>query len=96
MARTEGDLLLGSPFAQYERVEVTFPSSANTDVVVKHSLQPTSPEDIEYTVLKLDRAGRVYNDQSATRKSWKQGYIYLRCDVASVKATVLLTAPRTV
>lgn len=96
MAVQDGDLLLGSPFARYERVTVTFPTTPNTDVVVRHSLQPSSPDAVEYAVLQKDRAGDVYNDQSATRKEWKQGYIYLRCSVASVKATILLTAPRTV
>jgi hypothetical protein len=91
-----GDLLLGSPYAQYQRVEVTFPSTPDTDIVIKHTLQASNPEDLEYTIAKQDRAGFVYNDQGATRKDWKPGFLYLRCSVASLKATILLTVPRTV
>jgi hypothetical protein len=95
MPRENGELITGSPYAQYERVEVTFPSTANIDTVVRHSLLPQSPTDVEYHIVGKDRAGEVYHDYSATRKPWSQGYIVLRSSVASMKATLLLTVPRT-
>lgn len=88
------DLYAGSPFGQYERVEVTFPSTANLDTVIKHGLQTVAPDSVEYLVLKSDRAGSVYHDQSATRKAWGSTFIVLRSSVASQKVTLLLTVPR--
>lgn len=90
------NLVLGSPFARYQRVVVTFPSTPDTDVVVPHSLNLNDPESVEYIVLKASKAGVVYNDQSATRKAWQQGYVVLRSNVASLVATILLTVPRNV
>lgn len=93
---TKGEqLLTGSPFAQYQRVTVTFPSVADTDLIIRHKLTLVNPENVEYTILKQDRAGSVYNDPSATRRVWESGFITLRCSVASLKATILLTVPRT-
>lgn len=90
-----GDLLYaGSPYAQYQRVDITFPSTANQDTVVRHSLRPTSPDDVEYHVVSQDRAGSVYNDHASTRKVWGDGFIIVRSSVASLKATLLLTVPR--
>lgn len=95
LQRPDGILLTGSPWAQYERVVVTFPATPDTDVVVPYArLHPSNPEDVEYYVTKQDRAGFVYNDQSATRKAWQQGYVVLRSSVASLKATLLLSLPR--
>jgi hypothetical protein len=88
-------LLTGSPFSQYQVVEVTFPTSVGQDVTIRHSLSTVDPDDIRYTILRQDRAASVYNDQSSTRKPWTNGYIHLRASVASLKATILLTVLRT-
>lgn len=91
---TADQLLQGSPYAQYERVEVTFPSTANADAVIRHHLNVVNPEGVDYQILRADRAGEVYHDQSASRKAWGAGFIVLRASVASLKATLLLTVPR--
>lgn len=95
MAFDNLDLLKGSPFSQYQRVTVTFPSTPNTDLVVNHKLSNVAnPESIEYHPTKLSAAGIVYNDQSASRKPWTTSYIVLRSNVASLQATLVLAAPR--
>lgn len=92
--RPDGELLNGSPFGQYQYVDVVFSSTPNADTVVRHSLDVVSPENINYIPVKLNAAGVVYNDQSATRKLWGQGFIVLRASVASLKAKLLLTVER--
>ena len=88
------ELLLGSEDAQYCRVDVTFPSTPDTDFVVTHTLRVVDPESVEYRVLRSDRAVLIYDNQSATRKTWGKGFIVLRADVASAKVRLLLTVPR--
>lgn len=95
LQRPDGILITGSPWAQYERVTVTFPATPNTDLVIRyHQLTPIDPTVVEYYTLKKSAAGNIYNDYSASRKPWKPGFIILRSDVASLQATLLLTAPR--
>lgn len=81
---------LKQPFAQWEVVDVTFPSAANTDLLVAHSLQPPSPEHVYYWPIRNAQAARVYHDVSGSRKPWQASYIWLRSDVASAKMTLLL------
>jgi hypothetical protein len=72
--------LSGVPFSAYQYVDVTF-GTAGVDTLVTHSLPVSDPEDVRYEVIKADRACRVYDDQSATRRAWGNGYLLLRCDV---------------
>lgn len=88
------DLLKGSPWAQYQRVDVTFPSTPNTDLFINHKLKVANPDTIEYYPTRLSAAGIVYNDQSATRIVWTQNYIVLRSNVASLQVRLVLVAPR--
>lgn len=78
------------PYAQWEKVDVTFPAGANTDVEVPHSLLPPTPEHVNYVVIRADRAVRVYHNTAFNRKPWQSSYILLRADVASAKATLFL------
>jgi hypothetical protein len=78
------------PNSQWEEVEVVFPSSANTDLYIRHNLQPPSPESINYFPLRKSAAGDVYHDTSVTRKAWQKGYIVLRCTAANVKMRLFL------
>lgn len=94
MALTDNQILQGAAFGQYQRTNVTFPLSANVDLVIPHSLSVVNPESVEYIVLRRDRDGNIYNDQSVTRKAWGSGFIVLRSSVASLKASLLLTVPR--
>lgn len=80
-----------SPIAKFEYVTVTFNSSANADTDIAHSLDPKDPESVHYQVVKIDRAARIYNDTSATRKAWQTNVIYLRSDTGSAVATLLLS-----
>jgi phage FluMu protein gp41 len=70
---TTTDLYSGSPFGQYQRVEVTFPSTANLDTVdAALAERRSTPNTVEYQVLKSERS-RVeclLTTQSATRKAW--------------------------
>lgn len=91
----DNQLLRGSPFASYQRLTVTFGATPGLDTVVRHSLKTADPESVEYIIVGLDRAGSVYHDQTATRKPWGADFLVLRASVASLKAELLLTVPRT-
>lgn len=91
LTRLETELAKLAPFAKYEYVNVTFSATANGDTEVTHTLAPRDPEAVDYHVMRIDRAGRVYHDESATRRAWQTNYIVLRCDSTSAVATVLLT-----
>ena len=88
------DPLVIVPVRDYRYVEVTF-TSANTDQDVVHTLTPVNPENINYLVVRKDRACDIYHDQSGTRRVWGTNYIVLKSSVASATVTLLLTIPRT-
>lgn len=82
-----------SPYASYQELEVTF-GSADTDMDIRHSLKTDRPDNIDYQVLRADRATSIYHDQSATRKVWGDGYIILRSSAANAVVRLLLTVRR--
>lgn len=79
------------PFSQWQIVEVTFPSTPNTDVLVTHNMSPDNPEDIGYLVLRCSApVYSISHDMSGTRRPWVNGLIALRSSVPSTQATILL------
>jgi len=82
-----------SPYRQFEYVEVTFPSTAHQDLVVSHTLTPTTPDHIVYRVERSNLPVRVYHDETPDRKSWGRGFIVLRADQANVKVRLLVAVP---
>lgn len=90
-----------TPLATYEYVDVTFNSVADNDTIIVHGLNPEDPEDVDYEVVRWSfssapaAAPVAYADSSASRKPWNQGYIVLRCNVASANATIRLSVRRT-
>lgn len=88
------EILATTPFASFEYVDVVF-GTANADRDIRTRLTPANPENIDYRVVKADRATTIYNDQSGTRHAWKRGYIVLRSSTASAVVTLLLTTRRT-
>ncbi len=84
-----------TPASHFEYVTVTF-TSANTDQDIKVTLMPGDPENIEYLVVRKDRACDIYHDQSGTRRAWVAGRITLKSTIASAKVRLLLFIPRTV
>jgi hypothetical protein len=78
------------PYGAFEYVDVTF-GTANTDQIVEHTLETVYPEDVNYELVKADRATAIYNDQSASRRPWGRGYIILRSSVANAQVRLLLT-----
>ena len=86
----EKNLVRYAPYAQWERVDVTF-GAANTDYDIPHTLKIADPEDEDYSVLRADRATSIFHDQSATRSPWQLGYVLLRSSAASAVVTLLLT-----
>ena len=89
------DFLHSSPYVEYQYVDVTFPSGANTNYDIPHALSPPTPEDIDFVVVKKDRACDIYYDATGTRRAWGDTYIVLRSSVASAVVTLLLTVRRT-
>ena len=81
------------PFSQWQEVDVTFPSTANTDLVVEHHLTPAEPNGIHYIPIRKDRAADIYHDVSVARKQWQPSYIVLRSTVASARVRLLLYVP---
>ena len=90
----QGELEQSSPYVAYQYLTVTFPSSANSDYPIAHSLTPLNVEEVDYEVVRKDRACDVYHDQSGTRTVWGEGYIILRCTVASATVDVRLSIRR--
>lgn len=82
-----------TPFIKFEYVDVTF-GSANVDKDIRTSISVASPDDIDYQLVKSDRATILYNDQSSTRKVWQDRYVILRSSVANANCRILLTAKR--
>ena len=82
-----------SAYIKFEYVDVTF-GSANVDKDIRTSISVASPDDIDYQLVKSDRATILYNDQSSTRKVWQDGYVILRSSVANANCRILLTAKR--
>jgi len=95
--KVENQLEKRTPLASFEYVDVTFNANANSDTVITHTLEPDNPEDIDYEVVRWNFSSApatvpvVYRDSSATRKTWNEGYIVLRCNVASASATLRLS-----
>ena len=79
-----------TPFVAFEYVDVTF-GSANTDYDIRTVLRPVNPEEVEYMVVRADRATSIYHDQTGTRRAWGTGYLVLRSSVASAVVRLLLT-----
>jgi hypothetical protein len=75
---------------QVQYLTITFPATANLDQIVVHKLTPPTAEGVYYEVVRADRACRVYDDQSATRRPWAMTYLILRCDTASAAVTLRL------
>ena len=86
----EKNLVRYAPYAQWERVDVTF-GAANKDYDIPHTLKVADPEDVDYSVLRADRATSIFHDQSATRTPWQPKYILLRSSAASAVVTLLLS-----
>lgn len=83
--------LAAVPFSRYQYVDVTFGSTANLDTVITHDLLPDNPEGVNYEVVRADRACRIYNDESPTRRPWARGYVVLRSDTADATVRLRLT-----
>jgi hypothetical protein len=79
-----------SPFARYERVDVTFSLGANVDHAVMYRMHVRDPEAVDYLIIGKDRACDVYHDTSISRRAWQQGTLYLRSSVADAVVTLLL------
>lgn len=82
-----------TPFTDFEYVQVTF-LGANTDQDVPHKLNAPTPEDVDYQVVRKDRACDIYNDTTGTRRAWGNGYITIRSTVSGAVVTLLLTVRR--
>jgi hypothetical protein len=90
-----GHLEQVSPITAFQILTVTFPSTPNLDHPIAHTLTPTNPELVDYEIIRKDRAGDVYHDQSGTRQAWGSGYVILRCNVASAVMDIRLSLRRT-
>lgn len=88
----------GVPYTAFQYITVTFPSSANTDLVIPHALET---DDVDWQVVGWTFGSApattpaIYRDTSGTARAWTNTYLVLRCNVASVAATLLLTVRRT-
>lgn len=88
------ELSRGVAYGQYQYVEVTFNSTPDTDTIVRHQLNPATPEDVDYQVVKKNQACDVYDNQGLDRRPWGDGFIVLRSTVASATVVLLLTTRR--
>lgn len=77
-----------------EFVSVTFSLGANTDHQVPTKLRPFDPESVRYQVVATDRATTIYNDESATRTPWSEGFVILRSSTANAVVRLRLFIER--
>lgn len=95
--KAENALRRSSPYAQFQYLTVTFNSTANANTDIRHTLQPPTPEDVDFQVVGFEFTSApatvpvVYRDSGATRRVWGEEYIVLRCNVASAVVRLLLT-----
>lgn len=86
-----------SPIAQFEYVTVTFNATANADTTIVHTLRPPTPDDVDYEVVRWNFGSApattpvLYVDSSGSKRAWGDGYIVLRCNIASASVTLRLT-----
>lgn len=91
------DLTRAVPSTKFEYVTVTFNSTANNDTDIVHGLNST---DVGYIVVGYEfviappASPCVYQDISGTARAWQKTYLVLRCNVASVRTTLLLFVKR--
>lgn len=88
--RLETRLLDFSPSRQWRVVTVTFPSTANTDMDIRHDMVVSNPEHVTYQVLQSAQPVLVYHDRSSDRVPWTNGLVRLRATAASAQVTLLL------
>jgi len=93
--RTTDNIQRQVPFGRHVFKYVEFSATPGVDVAINRELDPEHYNDVGYVVVQQDAAGSVYQDMSATRRSWTQNAIYLRSDVASLKAVIMLFTPAT-
>lgn len=99
---SEESLNRASPFAKWEWVRVTFNSTADTDTIIRHHLNPTDPETVLWSAWNHEAMSapatvpHVYRDTSTGHRTWGDNFIVLRCKVANAKMVLLLTLPRKV
>lgn len=85
----------GEPFGQFQYVDVTFPSTADTDLSISHELTLDATDRVRWIVVSATSTGTptpytIYEDTSTTRRAWGKHNIILRCTQPSVKVTLLL------
>src|SRR5690242_1777259 len=75
----------GSPYSKWQFVTVTFPGTANIDVVVRHTLNPTDPESVLWMAHNFEEptvppaaTAYIYRDTSINKRAWQKDYIILR------------------
>ena len=90
-ARLDDFLGKAIPIARFQLLAVTFPTTPNLDLDIKHDLCPLNPEDVDYEVLRSTAPTTIYHDQSGTRKPWGTGYVILRSTRAEVIVTLRLS-----
>lgn len=86
-----------TPFTKFQYLDVTFNSVANTDTDIAHDLN-TDEVDWQVVGLKFVIAPGttpcIYRNIAGSARPWGRNYLILRSNVASVQATLLLTARR--
>lgn len=99
---TEESVNRASPFAKWQYVSVTFPSTANIDVLIPHKLNPNDPESVLWIPLNFEEpsapaaAAYIYRDAATNRRAWQRDYIVLRSPRTLFTCLFLLALPRKV
>lgn len=90
ITRIEDALLRFCPFRQWQIKAVTFPATANTDLDIAHTLQPTNDEIVDYLVIQNTQPVIIYHDATSTRTAWSDGVIRLRATAPSAQVVLLI------
>lgn len=84
-------------FGGFQFKDVIFNGTAHADTEITHDLNAAVPEDVraipvswEFLTLPVDPP-YIYRNAAANARPWGDGYIILRCNIASAVVRMLLT-----
>lgn len=83
-------------FGEFQFKDVIFNGTAHADTEISHDLRPATPDGIriipvtwEFLTLPVDPP-YIYRNMASNARPWGEGYIILRCNLASAAVRMLL------
>ena len=78
-----------TPFARFTFVDAAF-GSANTDLIIEHTMIVRDPELIRWIIVVNDTSGVVFREAGTPPRAWGKEYVVLQCSAANANVRLLL------